>query len=202
MAKVRNTVGRARDQFKTIGNTPIGKVISQYTTNQINKMKEQLSSRRSTGSLASSLDFKMEARKDGGIVVYFYAEDYWDFINSGVDGVSVKGKAVTNQFGKTYSFKHINPSKSMVNAFTGTTSMRGWMASKNITSIRWKDKDGNDVVKQLSTENDFRSAAFVLARATKIHGIRRTPFVDNTFTDKSIEKLQDDIYKALDKMIE
>jgi len=192
--------GKAKDDLNDIGSTPVGKVLTEFIQNQITEMKSELSSRRATGSLAQSITFQFGKDEDS-MTAEILMNDYWDFINSGVDGVSQKGHARTNVFGQTYSFKTAFPSTKMLNSFTGTGSLHGWMATKGITSLRYTNKDGQDVTKQLSTEADFRSAAYVLARATKQKGIKPTPFVDNVFTDESIEQLQEDVFKAFESML-
>jgi len=193
-------LGRSKDDLNDIASTPVGKVIATFVQNQITEMKSELSSRRATGSLAQSITFQF-GTDENGMTAEILMNDYWDFINSGVDGVSQKGHARTNVFGQAYSFRTAFPSTKMLNSFTGTGSLRGWMATKGITSIRYTNADGEDVTKQLSTEADFRGAAYVLARATKQKGIKPTPFVDNVFTEESIEQLQNDIFKAFESML-
>lgn len=194
MALTRKTVGRARSQFKETGSNPISNVFKDFLTDQIALMKKELEPRRSTGSLASSITFKI-GTNEKGFSAEVLANDYWDFINSGVNGLA-------KNHGSAYSFRSAFPGTKMIDAFTGTGSMRGWMATKGITSLNWTDKQGELVTKELTTEKDFRSAAYVLARAVKLKGIEKTAFVDNVFNDKAIERLQEDIFKALDKMLE
>jgi hypothetical protein len=192
--------GKAKDDLNDIGSTPVGKVLTEFIQNQITEMKSELSSRRATGSLAQSITFQFKTGENG-ISAEILMNDYWDFINSGVDGISQKGHARTNVYGQAYSFKTAFPSAKMIDSFTGTGSLRGWMATKGITSITYTNADGEEITKQLSTDSDFRGAAYVLARATKQKGIKPTPFVDNVFTDEAIEQLQEDIFKAFESML-
>jgi hypothetical protein len=202
MALTLDQIGRVRDQFNKTGNSPVSKVLIDFVDDQIKKMKKELAPRRATGSLASSIVPDIVINKNNQLTVSILMNDYWDYINSGVDGVVNKGHAGKNVFGQTYSFKTAFPSRKMIDAFTGTGSLRGWMATQNIKSLSWTNKQGERIDKELITESDFRSAGYVLARAVKLKGIERTPFVDRVFTDESIEKLQEQIFKALDKMLE
>lgn len=187
------TLGRAKEELSDLPSTPVGKVLQSFIDNQIIEMKEHLASRRSTGSLAQSLTFQV-GNDENGMTVDFLANEYWDYINSGVNGLS-------RQYGSAYSFRSAFPSSKMVDAFTGTGSLRGWMATKNITSLRYINAGGEEVNKRLSTEADYRSAAYVFARAVKQKGIMPTPFVDEVFNDDAIDQLQEDIFKAFESML-
>ena len=187
-------IGRTKKQLEGFANTSAGQIVADFAKEQISKMKTELSERKATGSLASSLTFKFKSTR-AGVTVEFLANDYWDFINAGVNGLS-------RSQGSEYSFKTAFPSSKMMDAFTGTGVMRGWMATQGIRSLSWINKEGEQVTKELVTDKDFRGAAYVLARAVKQKGIESTPFVDDVFSQQAIDEFQEDIFKALDKMLE
>ena len=188
------TIGKARESLKTIAQSPIQIILDQFITGQIDVMKAELRVRRATGSLAASIIPVPVPGEGSTMTIEILANDYWDFINSGVNGLS-------RSHGSPYSFKTAFPGRKMIDAFTGTGSLFGWMATKNIKELKYTDKDGKMVVRQLTTPADFRAAAFVFARGVKQHGIKPTPFVDNAFTDESLEELQEKIFQALEAML-
>jgi len=190
------SLGRVREGLKNVPNTPIGQVLKDFSEEMIDGMKDELAAddRNATGSLSSSLRFEIN-NVDGGVSVEFLANDYWDFINSGVNGVQ-------NQFGSPYSFRSLNPSPQLLSSLTGTGSLRGWMAAKGITTLSYTDKDGNQIHKNLTTENDFKSAAWVFAKAIKRNGIKPSGFVDNVFNEERLDKLEEDLMDAFVSMLE
>jgi len=82
----------------------------------------------------------------------------------------------------------------MVEAFGGGANygkngeqgnMQNWMASKGI----------------IADNDDYNSLAFALAKMTKMYGIKPTPFVNESFTNESLEKFDQDLINALKEII-
>ncbi len=190
------TIGRAKELISEVAQSPVGEVTKMFATNMIQRMKDQLASanRNANGSLSQSLSFEIEQGEGRSFTIEFLANEYWDFINSGVNGVE-------RNFGSPYSFKTLNPSPEMLDSFTGTGSLRGWMAARGITTLSYINKDGKNINKSLSTEKDFEQAAWVFAKAVKRNGIRPTAFLDDTFNEEALEKFEDDIFEAFEKML-
>lgn len=189
------TLGRAKELISEVAQSPVGEVAQMFAADMIQRMKNQLASenRNASGTLSQSLAFEIESQGGRDFTVQFLAEDYWDFINSGVNGIE-------RSFGSPYSFRTLNPSPRMLDAFTGTGSLRGWMAARGITSLSYIDKNGKAVNKSLTTEKDFEQAAWVFAKAVKKNGIRPTRFLDDSITDEVINKFEDDITQAFQSM--
>ena len=190
-----NDLGTAKDDLRNIANTPVGEAIKLWAEENIQSMKDYLANdnRVASRELYSSLGFEFEQTNEG-LFINFLAADYWDFINQGVNGLN-------QNRGSEYSFRTPNPSPKMVDAFTGTGSLRGWMAQRQIKTLSYFSKDGEPVRKVLTTDQDFRQAGYVIARAVKRNGIRSTPFLTDTFTEENLQKLEDDIAAALATMI-
>lgn len=183
-----NQIGKAKDQVKTESDSPIHNILKQWSENAIAQMKANTP--KGSGALAASIGFKFG--NDGGILtVDFTADDYWDFVNSGVDGVRQSAGAKTNKFGETYSFKSEVPGRAMVDAFMGK-GKQNWLASKGITSLTY----GGETY-QLVTEADYRAAAFVFARAVKRKGIKPSSFVESGINEESIKQLEELLIDAL-----
>jgi hypothetical protein len=194
--KYLENIGRAKSFFDTKQETGLMTVMKSFATMQIELSKKALTqgspSHKATGSLAQSIGFKININET--ISLDFLMNDYWDFINQGVNGLQ-------NSFGSAYSFKSLNPSPEMVDSFVGTSGLDGWIRAKNIQDIVYTDKDGNQVVKQLITDADFRSAAYVFARGVKKNGILGNHFIDNVFNEKALEKFESEIIKAIENIL-
>ena len=187
-----NQIGKARDQIKTESGSPIHQIMKQWSEQAITTMKENAP--KASGSLAASIGFKFGA--DGGVLtIDFTADDYWDYLNSGVDGVIGSAGAITNKFGNTYSFKSETPSRSMVDAFMGK-GKQNWLASKGITSLTY----GGETY-QLQTDADYRAAAFVFARAVKRKGIKPSDFVGSAINDDGIKQLEELLIEAIANLL-
>lgn len=187
-----SNIGKARDQIKTESDSPILNILKKWSEDSIATMKENTPS--ASGSLAASIGFKFG--NEGGVLsIDFLADDYWDYVNSGVEGVRGSAGAIENKFGQTYSFKTEVPGRSMVDAFMGK-GKQNWLASKGITSLTY----GGETY-QLSTEADYRAAAFVFARAVKRKGIKPSNFVGSAINEDSIKQLETLLIEALIKLL-
>lgn len=180
--------GKAAETIKTESDSPIHKIMGSFAKDAIAIMKANTP--KASGSLAASIDFDFGG--NGGVVtIDFTADDYWDYINSGVDGFSRSAGAIPNKFGDTYSFKTEVPSRSMVDSFLGT-GKQNWLASKGVKTLTY---GGNTY--QLTTEADYRAAAFVFARAVKRKGIKPADFVSKAINEESIQKLEELLIDAI-----
>jgi len=173
--------GTAREQVRTTENSLLGQLVREFAEETIQEMKADV--QKASGRMAASIGFDIEFEGEQ-FVVYFLADDYWDYLNSGVDGVEQSSGAIPNQEGVVQSFKTLNPSPSMVEAFGGGANygkngeqgdMQNWMASKGI----------------IAEDGDYNSLAYLLARGTKRHGIKPSNFVNNCFLlTKELQKIR------------
>lgn len=83
----------------------------------------------------------------------------------------------------------------MVDSFMGK-GKQNWLASKGINSLTY----GGETY-QLSTDADYRAAAFVFARAVKRNGIKPSNFVGSAINEESIKELEDLLIEALLKLL-
>jgi len=169
------TLGRARQSLKTIASTPIGTVLSSFAQHQIDSMKS-IQKRYATGSLNQSLSFQFGKDEDG-ISVEFLANDYWDFINSGVNGLM-------NNYGSPYSFAQYAKSVSS-DGLNFKESIGLWIQSKGI----------------YAEDENYDGLAYVIMRAVKEKGIKPNHFLDDTFSDEALEQLEENIFKAFQEMV-
>jgi hypothetical protein len=186
-------IGKAKDKVKQIANTSLGRVAKEFAEQSVETMKDGVPTASGTLKASIGVEFKAEGTT---FSIQFLADDYWDFINSGVDGVQRSSGALINEFGDTYSFKTLNPSKKMVDEFSGQGSMQNWLASKGITSLTFGGE-----THQLVTDSDYRGAAYVFARAVKRHGIKPSEFVNNAFTEEKLQAFDEAILDAFEEII-
>ena len=171
-----------------IGNKPSSalSIALLETSKQISKDLE--SSLISSGAVASRellqsiapLPIEVE---NGVFTISIEMESYWKFINEGVNGTERDRGAPT--WGSTPSIGR-----------TFKESVKEWMAFKGINSLSWTDKNGEQVTKQLSTNEDYDSAAFVIMRGIKKNGIKPTYFVDDVLDEDYITEIENKIYEA------
>ena len=164
----------------------------KFADENVKQMKKDAP--KGSGSLAASIGFKFGA-KGGILTIDFLGDDYWDYVNSGVDGVRNSAGAISNKFGNTYTFKTEIPGRKMIDSFIGK-GKQNWMASKGITSLTY----GGETY-QLQTESDYRAAAFVFARAVKRKGIKPSNFVGKSINEESLKELEELLIDAMVNLI-
>lgn len=184
-------IGKAREEVKTKPGSLFQQLVKDFAEETTEAMKEDVP--KASGALAASIGFNIK-EENGQIVVEFYADDYYDFLNSGVDGVQRSAGAIPNAEGIVQSFKTLNPSPSMVEAFGGAPNYgkgggqgnpQNWMASKGIIA-----KDG-----------DYNSLAYLLARATKRHGIKPSEFINNQFKEEKLQAFADKLTQMIGEIL-
>lgn len=190
-------IGRTKDAFNMTPESPFQKIIQEWSETRISIAIDQLMksqpTRYATGSLAKSIEFKVENGKS--VSIDFFMNYYWDFINSGVNGIE-------RQHGSPYSFRTVNPSRKMVDALVGVGSLDGWIRAVGIRSLTYVNEFNERITEQLVTEDDFRGAAYVFARAVKMKGIEPNPFFDVAFSEEAFEDLENKLLDEIDKLLD
>lgn len=121
------------------------------------------------GALSQSIvQGQFDLSEEGVVVMTVVAENYWKYINYGVNGTMV------NQ-GSDMSFTTKAPPMS---------SMLNYIRDKAINQLTFGAKTIN-----LDTPSKREGAAYVFAQAVKRKGIRKTPFIDDAFSDEQIDNL-------------
>ena len=185
--------GTEREEIRTSPNSILGQVLEQFAKDTVEEMKDAV--RYGSGNLQRSIGYEPIKFEDGKFVINFLADDYWDYLNSGVDGVQQSAGAIPNvKDGVVQSFKTLNPSPKMVEAFGGGANygkngeqgnMQNWMASKGI----------------IADDGDYNSLAYILARGTKRHGIKPSNFVNDAFSEQRIEKMEQLLLDKLNEIL-
>ena len=127
-----------------------------------------------SGALYQSIrESDLQLSDEGVMTVNVIAEQYWKYINYGVNGTEVN-------HGSTMSFTSKAPPRS---------AMLQYIKDKAITELAYTNREGQRIVKPLNDDKARNGAAYVFSQAVKRKGIRKTPFIDNSFTDEQIDIL-------------
>lgn len=163
--------GRAKDSIRFRAGSETEKIISSWVKERTAIAREKLEEddREGSGALKNSVRADTKDLETEGIVEIL-AEDYWDYINSGVNGVA-------NNFGAKYSFKTLGVGREMQDSFT-----------------RFIQNNG---ITPFEPDMSYDELAYVLARVTKRDGIKSTPFMDEAFDEASIKDLATRLGKAI-----
>lgn len=171
--------GTLKDSFKFAPDSPFYRRLTAFVASKISEAKRNLrdSNSSATGALESSIapNELIESEK---VIVEVLAEDYWEYIDKGVNGV-------LNNQNSPFSFKNLGVSRAMALSFNDFIKERG------ITSILTRGKGGETIEKILTTASDYKSASYHLARATKKKGIERTDFFNSVFNQKAFDELSE-----------
>lgn len=186
------TTKNLRENLRTTPNSAVERTLYNWVAERIDVAKDILAKdgKDRNGSLIPSIRPDV-ILKETEAFVKIMAEDYWDFVNSGVDGFypEGKGKAITNVFGTTYSFKSLNVSRDMI------SSLKQWVQKRGITELM-----GQNIViaEGVDIEN---SIAFALAKSIKKKGLDAVPYMDEAFGEEAIKDLADKIGKSVTKIM-
>ena len=169
--------GTATENLRAKAGTKVEQTLKEWLRERIDVAQAELesSNRNASGSLSASIRPKDLVTNGEEVLVEVIAEDYWDFINQGVNGT-------VNKFGSPYSFKNLVVGMKMHQAFKEFIQLRG--------------------IQPREPEMDYDQLAYILARATKKKGIRKTPFMDEGFSPEAIKDLAERLGKTVKRIFE
>lgn len=170
--------GTATENLRAKAGTKVEETILEWLIERRDVAREKLDSdgRKGSGALSTSIGWKPLVTNGEEVLVEVIAEDYWDFINQGVNGT-------TTVFNDTpYSFRTLGVGDKMKDAFKKFIQLRG--------------------ITPREPEMDYDQLAYVLARATKKKGIRKTPFMDEGFSEEAIKDLAEKLGKTVKRIFE
>tara|TARA_R110000824_G_C15135604_1_gene669467 strand:- start:599 stop:1198 length:600 start_codon:yes stop_codon:yes gene_type:complete len=182
---------KLRENLRAKAGTEVEQTIADWIEERIEFAQDILKEdgKSESGSLIPSIR-PDTILKDSGVFVKILAEDYWDFVNSGVDGFEQKGKAINNTFGSKYSFRNLNVSREMI------TSLKSWVQRKGITQL------GNKKIVISENVDIETSIAFSIAKNIKKRGLDSVPYMDKAFGDEAIKDLAKRIGKSVTKIMQ
>lgn len=175
-------LGQAKDKLKTEAEGGFAQVVQRFTEDLIAEMKQRTP--RASGTLQQSITPEYDF-SEFPISIKILAADYWDFINSGVDGVDQSAGAINNKYGTTYSFKFAGAGRKMADALSGAGSMQNWLASKGI----------------IAQDGDYESLAYAIGSSIKKKGIKPSKFVNDSLTEEKLQAFDEALLSALENII-
>lgn len=166
-----------RDSFRLMPDTPFYRKLNAFVMTKITEAKTNLrdANSSSTGALEKSIAPNTTI-EEGRIIVEVLAEDYWEYIDKGVNGLERNQRS-------PFSFRNLGVSRNMALSFEKFIKDRG------ITSILTRNAQGETIEKILSTASDYKGASYHLAKATKKKGIERTDFFNSVFNQEAFDEL-------------
>ena len=171
------TTDNLRENLRAKAGTKVEQTILDWLIERRDVAREKLGSegREGSGALATSIGWKPLDVSSDKVLVEVIAEDYWDFINQGVNGVF-------NSFGSPYSFKNLGVGEKMKQSFREFIQVNG--------------------ITPREPEMEYDQLAYILARATKKKGIKATPFMDEGFSPEAFKDLGQRLGKTVKRIFD
>jgi hypothetical protein len=171
------TTDNLRENLRAKAGTKVEQTILEWLIERRDVAREKLGSegREGSGALATSIGWKPLDLSSDKVLVEVIAEDYWDYINQGVNGVF-------NSFGSPYSFKNLGVGEKMKQSFREFIQVNG--------------------ITPREPEMEYDQLAYILARATKKKGIKATPFMDEGFSPEAFKDLGQRLGKTVKRIFD
>ena len=150
-----------------------GKYVVQQSKSNLSKKKK-----KDTSNLYNGVKFEVTKEKNSTTLSFDFgtANDYWQFVDKGVKGVSSSAKAPNSPFkfgtgtGKSGGL---------------TKGINGWVARKR---IQFQDKKTKQFL-------SYKATAFLIMRSIWNKGLETTNFFTKPF-EQAFKRVPDDIYAA------
>jgi len=150
-----------------------GKYVVQQSKSNLSKKKK-----KDTSNLYNGVKFEVTKEKDATTLTFDFgtANDYWQFVDKGVKGVSSSAKAPNSPFkfgtgtGKSGGL---------------TKGINGWVARKR---IQFQDRKTKQFL-------SYKATAFLIIRSIWNKGLETTNFFTKPF-EQAFKRVPDDIYAA------
>ena len=172
MQEALSKIGSIKKVVSKEANSPLQILVSNIAMQLVSQFKSSLiqGGVDANSVLAQSIAPTIITEGDK-IRIQITSEDYWDYVNSGVDGITVK-------HGSPYSFKTRFPNKKMAE------SIQGWMGNKGI-----------------SDASNYKSISYAIATKLKVKGIEPNHFVDKVLTPEFIQEISLSLAEELGKEV-
>jgi len=183
-----------RSQLEEFDPNNIYDVLAQIRQETINELVTALqqSGRFSTGALSQSID--VDIAKKGAILEFnLLADDYWKFVDKGVDGWA-------HSYNAPFKFKKHNLNQLAMAKFIANRSIYQW---KNPTGQVYFDAKaglkGSKSFKKQKREQGYKTLAFLAGRRIAKQGIKPSHFYTNTIDDTWRLMFREKVSAALKK---
>jgi len=143
-------------------------------------------------NLSGSVDYKVLS-KGNEIWFQLTMNDYWKFVDKGVDGTK-------QSWGSKYKFKGKNINQQAVLKFIKKRHLRIEISQSRKTSIKGvKNKGIKKAYKQMSLDAKRRSLAFVIGKSIAEKGLKPTHFMDEVITEERKNELKTMLKPLIEK---
>lgn len=168
----------------------IADITQAWADEKIKKAKGILNAHGIHNSMQLPMSIRtLQTVDKSGILIEFFANDYYIFVDEGVEGIGGGKKPKKPTTGK-YKFKTPYVGRKMVD------NIQDWIARKPILIRRNKTEDS-----KTSVVPRAQSIAYVMAKSIKRTGIGKTMFWSDTFNESAYEDLANRIGQALGREI-
>lgn len=156
-----------------------GKYVVQQSKSNLSKKKK-----KDTSKLYNGVNYKVIQGNRSTVLMFDFgtANDYWEFVDKGVKGVSSSTKAPNSPF----KFGTGTGKKGGL-----TNGINGWVARKR---IQFKDRKTGKFL-------SYKSTAFIIMRSIWNKGLETTSFFTKPF-EQAFQRLPDAIYEAYGLQVE
>lgn len=174
----------AEEYFEFVVSDTVGKLVDEL----------QRLDKDQPGELIQSIGENSFVERKGTLITFQIGmEDYWKFVDEGVDGTEKK-------HGSKYKFK--NDGKPInLNAVKNFIAARGIKLNRK-TIPKAKNKKIKKALKQISTDKALKQAMFAIGKSIKKKGIKPTHFYSNIVNDAFKTRIRNDLAVALRKDVE
>ena len=150
-----------------------GKYVVQQSKSNLTKKKK-----RDTGGLYDGITYEVTKTKKATTLTFSFGKgnDYWEFVDKGVKGVSSSAKAPNSPF----KFGTGTGKKGGL-----TNGIRGWVKRKR---FQFQDKKTKRFL-------SYESTAFLVMRSIWNKGLETTNFFSKPF-EQAFQRIPDDVYEA------
>lgn len=165
-------IGTLQDELKQ-PNDAFSEVLMQIGQQIVSQLKQSLRNEGIDQNSLLSQSIESNIVSEGGVVsIQISANDYWKFVNDGVNGV-------LKNVGGEYSFKTIHPNRKMA------ASIQDYMGRRGISDAA-----------------NYKSVSYVIATKVKKYGIEPTHFLDKVMTDEFIEQITNALAEDFQKKVQ
>jgi len=154
-------IGRSADLFQTGRASPLTRFLFNWAMEMAYRLRD--AAPKATGGLGQSAAPNAKS-EDKAVAVQIEMDEYWDFVNEGVDGTQ-------RSFGSPYKFTQ---STKVAGIFHGLSESM-WIATKSL------HPEPGQTIDEMN---------WAIAQGVKKGGIEPTYFFENIMTDEVIDQLQ------------
>lgn len=176
-------IGKIKDVVSKKAESPLQILATNIAMQIISRLKQSgIEQGLSTNAILLQSIAPTITETNTGVTINISANEYWDFVNSGVDGYDQSAGATPNyKEGKVQKFKSPFPNRKMAK------NLQNGMAAKGLSLP--------------PGFKDFESYSYAAATKVKIEGIKPNHFADKVLTPEFINEISLSLAEELGKKV-